>query len=425
MSALPSASALPAPATATAPVLAALGLSALLPSLALSSANVALPTLSAAFGASFQAVQWVVVAYVLANTLLIVGAGRLGDRLGRRRVLLAGLALYAAASLACAAAPSLALLIAARALQGLAASVLMALAMALVAEAVPKARAGTAMGLLGTVSAVGTALGPSLGGLLLAAAGWRAVFLVQAPLALVALWGVRRTLAAGAPPAAGAHAAATPLREVLLHDATRRASLAAAALVAAVLMTTLVVGPFHLAHALGLGAAGVGLAMSVGPAVAAFAGVPAGRLVDRIGGARAAAAGVAAVAAGAATLAATPLAFGVAGYVVPLVVVTAGYALFQAANNSAVMGGVPAGARGTVSGALQLARNLGLLAGASAMGAVFAWGAGASDAAHATPAQVAAGTHAAFAVATVLALAALAMLRRGGRAAAMPGRARP
>jgi MFS family permease len=206
---------------------------------------------------------------------------------------------------------------------------------------------------------------------------------------------------------------------VLLGDARRTSGLAATALVAAVLMTTLVVGPFHLAHGLGLGAAGVGLAMAVGPAVAAFAGVPAGRLVDRVGAVRTAAAGAAAVVAGAAALAAAPLAFGIAGYVVPLVVVTAGYALFQAANNTAVMDGVPAHARGTVSGALQLARNLGLLAGASAMGAVFAWAAGAPDPARAVPAQVAAGTRTAFAVATALAMAALVLLlRRSARAPA-------
>jgi MFS family permease len=91
-----------------------LSLSTLLSSLGTSSANVALPTLAQAFGVSFQAVQGIVLAYLLAITALIVVAGRLGDILGRRRLLLTGLPLFAVASALCAAAPALWLLIAAR-----------------------------------------------------------------------------------------------------------------------------------------------------------------------------------------------------------------------------------------------------------------------------------------------------------------------
>src|SRR3954463_13876677 len=85
--------------------LAALAVAMLLSSLGTSIANVALPTLAHAFSAPFQAVQWVVLAYLLAVTVLIVGAGRLGDVLGHRRVLLAGLAVFTAASLLCGLAP--------------------------------------------------------------------------------------------------------------------------------------------------------------------------------------------------------------------------------------------------------------------------------------------------------------------------------
>src|SRR5215470_7230723 len=99
--------------------LASLSLSMLLSSLGTSIANVALPTLAQAFAASFQDVQWVVLAYLLAITSLIVGAGRLGDLAGRRRLLLAGLVLFTAASVFCGLAPTLSLLVAARAAQGL------------------------------------------------------------------------------------------------------------------------------------------------------------------------------------------------------------------------------------------------------------------------------------------------------------------
>ena len=149
-------------------VLASLALCMLLPSLATSITNVALPTLAEGFAASFQQIQWVVLAYLLATTTLIVSVGRLGDIMGRRRLLMAGIFLFTAASGLCGVASELWLLIAARAAQGLGAAVMMALAMALVGEAVPKSRTGSAMGLLGTMSAVGTALGPSLGGVLIA-----------------------------------------------------------------------------------------------------------------------------------------------------------------------------------------------------------------------------------------------------------------
>src|SRR6266705_1741386 len=168
--------------------LASLSLSMLLSSLGTSIANVALPTLAQAFTASFQEVQWVVLAYLLAITALIVSVGRLGDITGRRRLLLAGIVLFTVASLLCGVAPTLWLLIAARAAQGLGAATMMALAMAFVGETVPKEKTGSAMGLLGTMSAIGTALGPSLGGILIVTVGWRAMFLVNVPLGLTALW---------------------------------------------------------------------------------------------------------------------------------------------------------------------------------------------------------------------------------------------
>lgn len=109
--------------------LAGLSLAMLLPSLGTSIANVALPTLAEAFGASFQQVQWVVLAYLLAITTLIIGVGRLGDLTGRRRLLLAGIVLFTASSAVCGVAPTLPLLIAAWVVQGLGAAIMMALTM--------------------------------------------------------------------------------------------------------------------------------------------------------------------------------------------------------------------------------------------------------------------------------------------------------
>ncbi len=448
--------------------LAALSLSMLLSSLGTSIANVGLPTLAQAFDASFQQVQWVVLAYLLAITTLIVSAGRLGDIVGRRRLLLAGIALFTAASALCGAAPTLWLLVAARAAQGLGAAAMMALTMAFVGETAGKARTGSAMGLLGTMSAVGTALGPSLGGVLIAGLGWQALFFVNVPLGLLALFLAYRHLPVDSPDtkgqrarfdslgtlllalALGAYAlsmtlgrggfgplnlalllaaalgaglfvmaqsgAASPLIPLaMFRDRDLSASLAMSALVATVMMATLVVGPFYLARALGLEAAVVGLVLSAGPFAAALAGVPAGRIADRFGARRMTIAGLAAMAAGALLLSMLPASFGIAGYAAPLVVVTVGYALFQTANNTAVMANVRADQRGAVSGLLSLSRNLGLITGASVMGAVFAFASAAIDITTAKPEAVAHGMRVTFAVAAALVAIALA-IALGGRA---------
>jgi EmrB/QacA subfamily drug resistance transporter len=442
--------------------LAGLSLATLLASLGTSIANVALPTLAQAFDASFQAAQWVVLAYLLASTTLIVSVGRLGDLTGRRRLLMIGIVLFTTASALCGIAPTLWTLIAARAAQGLGAAIMLALAMALISETVPTARTGRAMGLLGTTSAIGTALGPSLGGLLIAALGWRAIFLVTVPAGALAgllvyrhLPSDRRVPQTGRAPfdrrgtlllaltlasytlavtvgrghlgplnaallAAAAVAvvlfavAQSRTRSPLIRPAMFRspllsAGLATSTLVSTVLMTTLVVGPFYLTGALDLDPASVGLVMSIGPVVAALTGVPAGRIADRFGAPRTTIFGLTAIATGSVALAALPTALDVAGYVAPIVTITAGYAVFQTANNTNVMTGVGSDQRGVTAGMLNLSRNLGLITGASVMGAVFSLAAGSADIKAASAGAIATAMHITFLVAAALILAALAI----------------
>ena len=160
------------------------GAVSLLAALGTSIANVGLPALGRAFDASFQQAQWVVLAYLLAMTSLVVSLGRLGDLLGRRRLKLAGI-VFIAASAACAAAPSPGWPWHGprRAWRGGDDGLVAGLA----AELAGKDRAGRVMGMLGAMSAAGTALGPSLGGLLLEAYGWRALFLALLPPGALAL----------------------------------------------------------------------------------------------------------------------------------------------------------------------------------------------------------------------------------------------
>ena len=396
---------------------AALVLPMLLASLGTSIANIALPALAVAFAASISEVRWVVVSYLAALTVSTVVAGRLGDKYGHRRMLLGGLAIFAVGSLLSGIAPSLPLLVGARALQGAGAAFLMTLTMTLLREVASEKGLGRAMGLLGTVSAVGTALGPSLGGALLPLAGWRGIFLVQVPLAALALVMAITML----PRATEEQRVATGASGFFL-DKALAPTLAINLLIAVVMMTTLVVGPFYLGIGLGLKAEAVGLVMSSGPLIAILSGAPSGRLVDTWGTQRTLKLGLGMLATGALLLAMLPDLVGVGGYVLALIVLTPGYQLVQAANNTAALMHRAKDGRGTVSGLLALSRNVGLIIGAAGMSAVFAFGVGDDNLASASALAIANGFRLTFIVAAGLMGGAIgiAHLRQPGRPAAAP-----
>lgn len=440
----------------------ALSLSILLSSLSTSIVNVALPNLAQHFQASMQEVQWVVLAYLLAMTTLIVSVGRMGDLIGRRRLLLSGLIVFAFASGLCAIASNLWLLIAARALQGASAATLMALAMAMVTEALPKEKTGSAMGLLGSMSAIGTALGPALGGILMSSFGWQAIFSMMIPCALLTCLLVYRYLLPDNFPANQTRVTfdyvgsflltfslatyalamtmgrgsfkrlnvillllafigivlfvfsqkriARPLIHLtLFRQPELRNGFVMSALVTTVVMATLVVGPFYLAVAFKLTTTQIGVVMSLGPIVAALTGLPAGRLTDRCGATNMYRAALVVMLVGSGAMAMLSGHFGLAAYIVPLVIMTAGYALFQAANNTAVMQNIAHEQRGLIAGLLSLARNLGLITGASLMGSLFA----ASSVHQIAMPDVVGGLRLTFAVATGLIILALVLALYG------------
>ncbi|MNG95683.1 Multidrug resistance protein stp [compost metagenome] len=406
--------------------LLALGLATLLPMLAASMANLALPALGQAFAVSLSSLQWVLVAYLLGISCLTVVSGRLGDRFGRRRLLLWGLALFALASLLCALAPGIGWLIGARVLQGVGAACMLSLALAMVGQLVPPARRGWGMGLLGTLSACGTALGPSFGGLLIGTLGWQAPFLLLVPLGLLALAAALVGLPADEPGRKGEginpgsllalvitllcyglllsagggrllwllpiavlaavlfvrseRNASTPLLPLaLLREPALRGGLLGSGLVASVMVVTLLVGPFYLQGVFGLDMVTVGLWISGGPLLAALAGMPAGWLVDRLGARPVVRLGLGAMAIAALVLATLAAGLGPLGYLLPILLMTAGYALFQTANNSAVVGASTEQSRGAVAGLLTLSRNLGQLTGVAGLGGLFVWLASGGD----------------------------------------------
>lgn len=411
------------PAKSTSGAIVSLSATIFLSSLGGSIVNVGLPALSQAFAISFQKAQWIVIAYFLAVISLIINAGRLADSFSRQRTLLAGIALFGLASIGAGVAWSFWFLIAARVLQGMGGAIMLVLAITIVSDIARPARMGSALGLLGAMSGLGTAAGPSLGGLLIAGFGWRALFIVNVPFCVAIAWMVHRTVTRTLHPAAvrwrsdwagtliliaalcsycyaatpsngqfstgniaalalasmGAagfvmieRRAANPLLRLgMFRDQSLCGNLAMSVISSAVIMATLVVGPFYLSEGLRMSPAQAGLTLSVGPVISVVAGVPIGRLVDRLGISTMTLAGLAIMGLGA-----TALAFGegvveLPRFVGAMIGVMGGYGMFQIANNAAVMAKSSSATRGSFAGLINLSRNIGLVTGASVMASIY------------------------------------------------------
>ena len=402
-------------------IMLGLSLSILVSSLATSMSNVALPHLTQVFNASMQAVQWVVIAYLLVITSLVVSLGRLGDILGNRRMLLIGMFIFALASLLCAIANTLIWLVLARALQGLGAAIMLALSMALMSKTQQKS--GRAMGVWGSMSAAGTALGPALGGMSLSLFGWQSLFLLTLPLTLVAFFILYRALPTEqvinkekaqldvkgnlllslsltffalamtlnpnqlGPLNMGLFGMAilgillffqiektqsSPLiPPQLVQQKAITLGFINCAITASVVMTSLILGPYYLSISLGLSEYQFGLVMSTGPIMVALSGVPAGYLVDKIGARNLTFMGLILMLTGCIFMSANSPDTGVFGYIFALITITLGFSFSQTANNTDLMSQATSAHKGVMSGLLNLARNLGFITGATLMSSLF------------------------------------------------------
>ena len=150
--------------------------------------SVALPAIKASYGAGAEQVQWVVNAYLLPLSALLLLGGAVGDHFGRRRLLIIGTSIFGAASLVCALAPNLALLLAARAAQGIGAALLLPNSLALLNTAYSGEKRGRAVGIWAAAGAAAAAIAPLIGGWLVDAVGWPAIFYINLPLALGAIF---------------------------------------------------------------------------------------------------------------------------------------------------------------------------------------------------------------------------------------------
>lgn len=386
--------------------------------------NIALPTLSRTFGAPLTTVEWVVLAYVVTITGLLLVLGRLADRLGRRRVYGTGLVVFTLASALCAAAPGVGWLIAARGLQGLGAAMMTANSAALLISSFPPEERGRAIGAFGAMVGVGLALGPPLGGLIVGLLTWRWIFLVNLPIGALALWQLRTRVPADGPPRkdvrlglesgaawtcslvclmlalsrgpehgwgskgawtlfgmTGLALAAFALLErrsqnPLLPVALLRGPLGATATLTLLGQALSIAVGFHLPlyfeEVLGFDAAKAGRWLAVLPVVALFMAPAAGRWSDRFGARGLSMAGLALAAAGFVMLSRLGLDPRPLQIVGGMAMVGAGLGLFTVPNSSALLSTVPASQLGIASGLQATMRNLGIAGGAAGAAALVA-----------------------------------------------------
>ena len=430
--------------------------------------NVALPTLVAVFHTTFSTVQWVVLAYLLIATALVMVAARIGDVHGKKQAYLAGLAIFTLGSLLCGLSPSAGWLIAFRALQGLGAVFVSALGAAIVGEMFGATERGRALGMIGSAVLLGVALGPSVGGVIIELVGWRWMFLVNIPFGFAAMWVVYRfvplipgrparaaldwpgTLLAcvmlgglalgltwgqrdgfGTPLVVALLAIAVVGFAVFLYVEARAASpildlrvfrnkpfatgLLMGYLVFLVLGGTGFLQPFFLEVIARFPTPKVGLLLAVAPIVGGVTAPMGGALADRVGARGVTLIGLLLVAFGCALFACIDEHVSAWGFALRIAPIGLGMGLFNAANNSSVLNAVPRDQLGIASALLSLMRTLGQTTGVPVIASIFSLvaigdaGSGRHHALLSLPAEaLLRGLHWAFIAAAGLALAAFA-----------------
>ena len=384
----------------------------------------ALSTIRRDLGASLAQLEWTINAYTLSFAVLLLTAAALGDRFGRRRLFAAGLGLFAAASAACALAPGIGWLIAARAVQGAGAAMIMPLGLALLNAAFPPQRRGWAMGIFGGVTGLAATVGPVVGGAVTQGISWPWIFWLNVPVGLLAIpvaavklkesygprsaldlpglalgtaaalglvWGLVRGNSVGwaSPQVAGPLAAGVVLIALFVARERRAAApllplrlfgsraFSAGNAVIFLQSASLTGAIFFMAQfqqvTLGQGPLDAGLRLLPWGVAPLLIGPVAGTLADRIGARPLIVTGLALQTAGLAWIAA--LARPAVSYwalVVPMVVVGAGFSLALPALTKSVVGSVATGDIGKASGAFSTMRQLGGAFGVAIPAAVFA-----------------------------------------------------
>jgi EmrB/QacA subfamily drug resistance transporter len=434
-------------------VLALTALASLMVMLDMLVVTTALPTIRMELGASISELEWTISAFTLSFAVLLMTASALGDRLGRRRVFVAGIGLFTASSVACALAGGIGTLVAARAVQGAGSAMVMPHALALLSAAYPPRQRPRALGIFTSVTGLATLGGPIVGGVIVQGLAWQWIFWLNVPLgvlliplvlrrieestgprtpidvgglvlvtggALGLVWGLVRGNAAGwtSVEVVGALLAGAALVVVFVRWELRatapmlpmrlfRTPAFSSGNAAGFLMFGSIVGtaflvPQFLQTALGYDPLGAGLRLAPWTVMLSLVAPIAGGLVNRVGERRLIVGGLLLQAAGFGWIAsvASPD-MGYAGLVPPLVLAGCGVSLAMPAAQNAVIGAVPPALIGKASGTYNTLRQLGGTFGIATLAAVFS-GAGS----YASPKAFADGFVPAIAVAATLSLAA-------------------
>ncbi len=381
--------------------------------------NIAFPAITAAFELDVSEIQWVVISYVLTFASLLLAAGRVSDAFGHRRVLAGGLVLTAAGVVWCGVAPDFGWFLAGRVVQGGGAALVMGAAPALVTLVAPEHARSRALGGFQMGAALGLAVGPALGGVLLEWSSWRSVYLFRLPVAFVVLALVVLLMPgrSGAAPRrhddsldltgallVGAGLAAVLLALSRVRDVGWGSPVVVAGIVASVVLLTAWVvverrsvnpvidlallrdTPFTVANILNVMANGTmfavwlltpyyllnvqdlstiagGVVLGVAPLATAIAAPIAGRLDGRLSTGRLCSIGLALQAVGLAAVAATGVDTPLIGVAAALALVGLGLGLFTVPNMSFVMGSIPRDRQGVAGGLSQMMRMVGVVAG--------------------------------------------------------------
>jgi MFS family permease len=328
--------------------------------------NVAFPAIAASFAAPPEQMRWVIICYVGTYALTAFAGGALADRVGHGRVFRAGLALSAVAFAVAGLAPTFGWLLLGRVLQGLGGGCVYGTAPGIVTLAAAPAARGRALGFLGAAIGLGLSVGPLAAGVLVDTVGWRAIFHVRVPLAVLAFGAALAGLPAASAPRAPKLVAVAELVRARVLAASALAFVANAGIFSIWLLA-----PFYLVVARGLDASAAGALFMLTPLGTALAAPPAGRLADRVGPRALITVGLALEALGLGLLsraeAATPIP------VLALALLAAGFGLglFQVPNMAVVMAAFPSAQQGAAGGLAFLARTLGTVAGVAVLAQLF------------------------------------------------------
>lgn len=448
--------------------MAAVAMSIFLATIDGSIVNVALPTLVRDLNTDFATIQWVILAYLLAMTTLMLSVGRLGDMIGKKSIFTAGFVVFTIGSAFCGLAQTVYWLIAFRVLQAIGAAMTLALGAAIVTEAFPARERGRALGLIGTIVSLGVIIGPTIGGVLIEVLSWHWIFFVNLPVGIVGTlmawrfvpnfkplgrqrfdyWGALTLFASLL-----ALLLALTLGQLLGFGDSRVALLIGAWLVFLIVFLVIETGtaqpmidlkifrdilfsvnlvtgfltfvaiagifillPFYLEDVLSYNTQQVGFLLAVVPIGLGIFAPIAGALSDRFGTRPITVLGQITLLVGYAALTSLSTETTTWGYILRLIPVGIGMGIFQSPNNSAIMGTVPRERLGVASGLLSITRTLGQTVGIAILGALWAGrvmlytggflAGGATTASG--PAQVA-GLHDTFVVVTILVFLGLAL----------------